>query len=365
MRTRQTVATGLAAVTLGMGAIAAVLVLATLSVQLPNSRAVRGAPIPFAVTCGAIDADGTHHQPENTIGRLFNVIGSLCAIDSLIDAYTVISVLVPPADLPGRTSLAWTLTWLWVPPIGLAFIFLPLLFQTGHPPSQRWRPVAWLGALGTTAFSIANASATGRSSRRTTPTTRTTHSVSTRPPTAPSSDSAYCPSASRSASRPPRSTDAGVEAIFIRHPVKWVALSAVLIAAVMVMYGAIAGPGGYSEVADGILSIALGVFPVTIAIAILRYHLFEIDRIVSRTLSYLLVTSVLLAAYAVAILVLQGPLSTVTGGETIAVALSTLVAAAAFQPLRRRVQGTVDRRFDRARFDAEQGLRRLRRTGPG
>lgn len=136
--------------------------------------------------------------------------------------------------------------------------------------------------------------------------------------------------------------------------IKWVALAAVAIATVMLSYGAIAGPGGYSELADGILSIVLGVFPVTIGIAILRYHLFEIDRIVSRSIAYALITALLVATYAVVILTLQGPLASFTGGDTIAVALSTLVVAGAFQPVRRRVQSLVDRRFDRARFDAER-----------
>lgn len=143
-------------------------------------------------------------------------------------------------------------------------------------------------------------------------------------------------------------------ALVERAQIKWVALAAVILASVMAAYALLFGPGGYNEVADAAVSIALGIFPVTIAIAILRYHLFEIDRIVSRTIAYLVITTLLLGTYGAVILVLQGPLESLTGGETIAVALSTLVAAAAFQPVRRWVQGAVDRRFDRARFDAEQ-----------
>ena len=94
--------------------------------------------------------------------------------------------------------------------------------------------------------------------------------------------------------------------------------------------------------------------PVAIAIAILRYRLYEIDRIVSRTISYAAVTATLLAVYIVLVLVLQGPMSAITGGETIAVAVSTLVVAALFQPLRRWIQDIVDRRFNRARYDGER-----------
>ena len=85
----------------------------------------------------------------------------------------------------------------------------------------------------------------------------------------------------------------------------------------------------------------------------LHYRLYELDRLVSRTIAYAVVTGLLLATYAGLILVLEGPLGTAAGGETLPVALSTLAVAALFTPVRRRVQRVVDRRFDRARYDAE------------
>ena len=98
----------------------------------------------------------------------------------------------------------------------------------------------------------------------------------------------------------------------------------------------------------------MALVPVAIAVAVLRYHLYDIDRIISRTISYGLITATLLAVYGALILLLQAPLSAVTGGETVAVAASTLVAAALFQPLRARIQEVVDRRFNRARYDAQR-----------
>jgi hypothetical protein len=139
-----------------------------------------------------------------------------------------------------------------------------------------------------------------------------------------------------------------------RAQLKWVASSAVVIAAVMGSYGIVVGPGDYSAFFDALVSFALGFFPIAIGIAILRYRLFEIDRLVSRTIAYVVITAALVASYALVILLLQGPLGAVTSGDTIPVAISTLVVAALFQPLRRRVQSVVDRRFDRARFDAER-----------
>lgn len=96
------------------------------------------------------------------------------------------------------------------------------------------------------------------------------------------------------------------------------------------------------------------VVPVAIGIAIFRYHLYEIDRLISRGLSWGVLTGVLVAVYAAGVLVLQGALGGVTQGQTLAVAGSTLLAAALFQPLRGRVQRAMDRRFDRARYDAER-----------
>ncbi len=122
----------------------------------------------------------------------------------------------------------------------------------------------------------------------------------------------------------------------------------------MAGYAFVFGPGTFNEVADLAVGFAFAFFPIAIGIAILRYRLFEIDRLVSRTIAYGVISAILVSVYGSVILLLQGPLGSVTGGDTIPVAISTLVAAALFQPLRRRVQSVVDRRFDRARFDSEQ-----------
>jgi hypothetical protein len=102
----------------------------------------------------------------------------------------------------------------------------------------------------------------------------------------------------------------------------------------------------------GIVTISL--IPVAIGIAILRYRLYEIDRIISRTLSYAAVTATLALVFVSVVLGLQAVLEPMTGENTIAVAVSTLIVAAMFQPLRRRVQSIVDRRFNRARYDAQR-----------
>jgi len=94
--------------------------------------------------------------------------------------------------------------------------------------------------------------------------------------------------------------------------------------------------------------------PVVIGIAVLRYRLYDIDRIVSRTVSYGLVTGILAAVFGVAVLVLSGILARFGQSDSIAVAASTLAVFAIFQPVLRRVRHRVDRRFNRARYDAER-----------
>jgi hypothetical protein len=94
--------------------------------------------------------------------------------------------------------------------------------------------------------------------------------------------------------------------------------------------------------------------PVAVVVAILRYRLYEIDRLISRTIGWALVTGVLVAVFAGTVVGLQAMLTRVIQGQTLAVAASTLIAFALFQPVRRRVQTIVDRRFDRARYDGDR-----------
>jgi hypothetical protein len=102
--------------------------------------------------------------------------------------------------------------------------------------------------------------------------------------------------------------------------------------------------------------VAYPLVPAAIYVAISRYRLYEIDRIVSRTIGWALVTGLLLAVFAGTIVGLQTVLAPFTNNNTLAVAGSTLVAAALFQPLRARVQRAVDRRFNRARVDAQRAI---------
>lgn len=135
-----------------------------------------------------------------------------------------------------------------------------------------------------------------------------------------------------------------------RQQLRWF-VGAVLLAAIPLAISPQPGIGGPLWVL--IAAFGLLLVPVSVWIAVTRYRLYEIDRLISRGLAWALLTVLLVAVYVGAVLVLQGMLGGVTQGETLAVAASTLIAAALFQPLRSRVQRAMDRRFDRARYDGD------------
>jgi hypothetical protein len=153
-----------------------------------------------------------------------------------------------------------------------------------------------------------------------------------------------------------RSAD-GIE----RQQMKWfvLALSVSAVALGIVSAPAIVTDHPADEVGLAAFAFAGAFVPLAIGIAILKHHLYDIDRLVSRTVAYGLISGILVAAYAATILLIHLPLRALTDGDAIPVALSTLVVAALFQPVRTTIQRVVDRRFDRGRYDAERTMRRF------
>jgi hypothetical protein len=142
-----------------------------------------------------------------------------------------------------------------------------------------------------------------------------------------------------------------------RQQIKWFALATLIAGAAFGAYlaasFAILDSAGI-KIFEALVIVALMGVPAAAGMAILRYRLYDIDRLVSRTISYGIITALLVTVFLVVNLGLQAALSSVTSSNAGAVAGSTLLAAALFTPVRLRVQRTVDRRFDRARFDAER-----------
>ena len=143
-----------------------------------------------------------------------------------------------------------------------------------------------------------------------------------------------------------------------RQQLKWVALSVVVLAigvAGTVVWDMV---NGSTELSDDtgnlVIALSLTVVPISIGMAILRYRLYDIDRIISRTVSYAVVTVLLGSTFAGLVFVLGGLLP--SQGGSLVVAASTLAVAALFNPLRRRVQSIVDRRFNRSRYDLSRTI---------
>jgi hypothetical protein len=137
-----------------------------------------------------------------------------------------------------------------------------------------------------------------------------------------------------------------------RQQFKWLAGSAGLLFVTLPFAAAF----NYSDVAGFVMTVALIALPVSVGIAVLRYRLYEIDRLISRTLVYGSLTVVLGGAYVGLVLAGQWVFSSFAGGSDLAIAASTLVVAALFLPLRSRLQLLVDRRFYRRRYDAQRTL---------
>ena len=139
-----------------------------------------------------------------------------------------------------------------------------------------------------------------------------------------------------------------------RRQLKW--FGSVLVLALSMLFTAGVIPQPYGQWAWIAASLSIGLIPIAIGIAVLRYRLYEIDRIISRTIGWAVVTGMLVGAFALLVLGSTAVLEPLTGGNTLAVAGSTLVVALLFAPLRARVQRQVDRRFDRSRYDGERTL---------
>jgi hypothetical protein len=141
-----------------------------------------------------------------------------------------------------------------------------------------------------------------------------------------------------------------------RQQLKWFLAAAAVLAgsamgsAVFFMLGVELAANAFYVVSG----LSLGLLPIAIGVAVLRYRLYEIDRLISRTIGWATVTIVLVGAFSLLVLGSSAVLEPLTGGNTLAVAGSTLIVAALFTPLRSRVQRAVDRRFDRARYDGER-----------
>lgn len=291
---------------------------------------------------------------RNPIGWLLLAIGLLSAAQLAGHYYNVLGTQMAAGSVPAPSVGAWLEGWLWVPTVGSAAILLPLVFPTGSLLSPRWRPVAWLG-LAAIAVASAGYVAQPRLSTAGEPANPVVGGVSAGAAGMLIGLGMLLFTAAMllaSASMVVRfRRSRGVE----RQQLKWLALAASVTAATFAAYIVVlAGGAQVNNPLAALAAISFVGVVVAIGIAILRHRLFDIDLLINRALVYASVTVVLAAVYVSAVLVLQELLAKLTDQRGLVVAASTLLVAALFAPVRRRMQEAVDRRFYRSRYDAEQ-----------
>jgi hypothetical protein len=289
--------------------------------------------------------------PGNPVGWLLEVAG-LGAAAGIFGGTIVNYDHATSAGLPLVVLLAWLSGFAILPALGILMIYIPLLFPTGRFLSRRWRRFGLAGIVGAVASTVGLAFMPGPLSSA---------AWLNNPLGIPGAADALATITLLSNLATPVFFLGAVASVFIRYrragPVerqqlKWFGLTAGV--AVVAFVLSIPNNGPVSDIAWEVGLAMLPLIPVSIGIAILRYRLWDIDRIISRTIGWAVVTGTLVTVFAVLIVGLQALLAGLTQGQTLAVAGSTLLAAALFGPLRGRVQHAVDRRFDRARYDSER-----------
>jgi hypothetical protein len=290
-------------------------------------------------------------QPSHPIGWVLCAFGVIGGVGSFASEYAIYGLRSHPDALPGAAALAWFASWVFSLSLALLTVLL-LLFPGGRPPSPRWRWVLWLAGIGA-AFTVVGALSMWP--------VRGIGLLLVGGGPEPVGVlgilynlgfwAALVAVLGAIASLVVRFRHArGVE----RQQLKWVVYAVVLFVGCVLLLAVAPKSIAPSELAvDVVFALLSTLIPVAMGVAILRYRLYDVDRLINRTLVYGLLTAVLGVVYASVVLVL-GQLFGGLDSEppSWAVAGATLAVAALFQPARRRIQAVVDRRFNRRKYDA-------------
>ncbi len=324
-----------------------------------NNQAVLLPVLAYTVV-GAVVAS---RRPENPIGWVFLGVGGLTGLGSM--AEVAASTGVDDSSPSGwAIAGAGVASWYWYPLLALMTTFTVLLYPSGLP-SPRWRPVLWLAVastVGVVVMSILQPTlCLGDTSGDCTP-ERTVAN-----PWSPGfmadagdveSSTAFalvglvfllCGLAAVVSAFVRSRRAVGIE----RQQMRWFAFAVSLLPAELVLE-ALFPAFSDSRLGDVAFAVVVTLVPVSCGIAILRYRLYEIDRIISRTTSYAVVTGLVVVVYVVVVAAVSQALPAASDG--LAVAAATLAAAAAFRPLLSRVRSAVDHRFNRSRYDADRAV---------
>ncbi|MGH2451965.1 MAG: hypothetical protein ACRDGE_12005 [Candidatus Limnocylindria bacterium] len=309
---------------------------------LPPDWGVAGFDAAFAIVFAAVGLLVTTRRPGNLVGWLLLLAGLLSGIQTITASYADHASALGAA--PYGALAAWITGWIWIPAVGVIALTL-LVFPNGRPASPGWAAVIValipVTAVVTVLWAVATPGAPEHPLRE-------LAGLSTLLLAA-----GFLAAAVSLGARMRRG--GAVE----RQQIKWIAYAAALVGPALGL--SIVTTLGSTDFAVAkatqVLAIVTVLFiPIAAAIAILRYRLYDIDLLINRTLVYGALTATLGAAYVGSVLLLQTVLRPFTADNEIAVAVSTLAVVALFQPLRRRIQGAVDRRFYRSRYDAARTL---------
>jgi hypothetical protein len=346
-----------------MWVVSVVFVLISL-VTLPpdgNSFAAAVAMCLVALAFATVGAILVSRLPANPIGWLLAAGGLCFALGNGATGLGVAGLSIDPGSVPGAIWFAWLSEWIWAPAIG-SVVGLALVYPSGRLLSRRWRPLAW-GAVLLFAILIVGTAFGPWTDGMFPAQNPLTINGGTLP--APLESLPWLGSllglftlavallsVASLVIRYRRAV--GVE----RAQLKWFAAAiAVSVPAFLVstfLYQAPGAAGAVGNVAGAVADLGFALLPVAIGLAVLRYRLYEIDRLISRSISWAALSAIVGGLFVGLILALQAVLAPVTGSNELAVAGSTLLVFGLFAPIRRRVQRVVDRRFNRSRYDAEQ-----------
>jgi hypothetical protein len=341
----------IAALSIAASLAATALLLAIGIGQVTDSNTIGG--FVLGVSYPLLGALLTWRRPRHSMGWIFLGIGLSQAIETFATAYASYGLVTNPGSLPLAPEAAWLAQWAWAPGYGLFNVFSVLLFPDGGLPSPRWRPVAYLAAVGILLAAVPIA-VTGWSHRG-------LSLLAAQP-------------------QPGLDTPVGIAALLqlvglllitvtgalsiaslllrfrrsrgmARQQLKWFTYAGVFEIGVVLATT-------FEPLPTGVFSMApllvVPLLPIATTVAILRHRLFDIDLIIRRTLIYAVLSAVLAAVYVGAVLLLQVLVRPLTPDNGVAVAASTLLVAALFRPARARVQQLVNRRFFRSSYDAQR-----------
>jgi MFS family permease len=305
-----------------------------------------------AVSAATVGALLGSRRPAHPVGWLLLGLGLLVVADVVVSEYVAYGVVARPGSLSGASYLAGVsngVQFLWLACAG----FVLLLTPTGSLPSPRWRWCARLAAAAPLLLVLLSAVDPQPLLPE--------HPEVGNPLAVPVPAGLLLAVAAVAAVVVLATLVAAAGSLVVRfrrargverQQLRWLALAAAL-AAGLLLVAVAAGAMGRDGVVLAAIGTCVALLPLATGAAILRYRLYDLDRIISRTLAYGLLTLLLGLAYAGVVLGLGRLLPQ---GSSLAVAAATLAVAALFQPTRRRIQQTVDRRFNRRRYDAARTI---------